>query len=692
MARLPTLDDLGARPVPVSRRGVASVRNAGAVADAVGGLGAQVAQIGQTMLEKEDKLSYAAARAALLKADVAARNELQDDPDYETFGARYNERMKAAREQAASMIKSRSDRSLFEAEAGIDVERGLGEVNGFARGKRIAAQKGTLAQGLIDLNEAGAGALDDATREQTIKAMNDLIDGGIKSGILTPEEAVARRRSAVQSYVTQQYNARMNRGDIDGASAILETNRGRIDGDLESRMDATLIEKRDDRDTSAAADTFFASGGGGAVKAGEKPSAPVSNDTIFRSLITQESGGRAQYGPATAYGRAEGVSQMLPGTAQQMARKVGVAWHPELMGDNNSKEAVAYQKLLGRAYFDEGMAKYKGDVRKALMYYHGGPDEKIWGPKTREYADSILNRVGVTDQQSPGHYDLNDALDWADGYAETQGWTPEKRDALKKKIASRIALDEQLKARQDEDIENRLWERADALQEKLTDPSQLGPDFYRLPAEKRRQFRAVMERNLTPVEPKANGEAAQGLSLFKIEHPDDFAKLNLSEYTGLVTTGELASLREEQAKIRTGDPEARNVDAEISATIGRFASKDMKLTGDKRDTSSILQVQRIMRNRLLAATGGKRKPTDADYREAFDYATMEVFVVGGSKTPLYKLQGNERIQVPSAKALSPATYKRIRDSLVRSDPSHDPTDADILAVYAEHRGKPGFWQ
>lgn len=152
-------------------------------------------------------------------------------------------------------------------------------------------------------------------------------------------------------------------------------------------------------------------------------------------------------------------------------------------------------------------------------------------------------------------------------------------------------------------------------------------------------------------------------------------------------------MREEQAKLRAGDPEARNLDSEISATISRFATKSMKLTGENRDTVGLLKIQDIMRNRLLAATGGKKKPTDADYREAFDHATMNVFVVGSwSNTPLYKLQGNERIQVPSAKALSPATYKRIRDSLVRNDPSHDPTDADILAVYTEHKGKPGFWQ
>jgi hypothetical protein len=59
-------------------------------------------------------------------------------------------------------------------------------------------------------------------------------------------------------------------------------------------------------------------------------------------------------------------------------------------------EAADYQRKLGRAYFDEGMQKYPGDIRSALMYYHGGPDQAQWGPKTHAYADAILNRLAGT--------------------------------------------------------------------------------------------------------------------------------------------------------------------------------------------------------------------------------------------------------------------------------------------------------
>lgn len=116
-------------------------------------------------------------------------------------------------------------------------------------------------------------------------------------------------------------------------------------------------------------------------------------DRVFSALVQQESGGRAGVaGQMTRYGRPIGATQLLPGTAQEMASKLGVAWRPELLR-GASREAEEYQLRLGRAYFDEGL-KVTGNIRDALHYYHGGPDRRLWGPKTRRYADEVLARVG----------------------------------------------------------------------------------------------------------------------------------------------------------------------------------------------------------------------------------------------------------------------------------------------------------
>jgi soluble lytic murein transglycosylase-like protein len=113
----------------------------------------------------------------------------------------------------------------------------------------------------------------------------------------------------------------------------------------------------------------------------------------FEALIQQESGGRpGAVGPQTKYGRALGMTQMLPETAKEMAAKLGMPFRPDLLR-GTSKQAAAYQRRLGKAYFEEGLAK-TGNLRDALHYYHGGPDRSLWGPKTRAYAQAVLGRMG----------------------------------------------------------------------------------------------------------------------------------------------------------------------------------------------------------------------------------------------------------------------------------------------------------
>jgi hypothetical protein len=116
-------------------------------------------------------------------------------------------------------------------------------------------------------------------------------------------------------------------------------------------------------------------------------------DRVFDALIMQESGGRAGIsGLPTPYGIARGLTQVLDATGADMARKLGIPWRPELMRAT-SAEGADYQRRIGRAYFEEGLAKYGGDIRKALAYYHGGPDQRKWGPKTRAYVEDVLARL-----------------------------------------------------------------------------------------------------------------------------------------------------------------------------------------------------------------------------------------------------------------------------------------------------------
>jgi soluble lytic murein transglycosylase-like protein len=98
-------------------------------------------------------------------------------------------------------------------------------------------------------------------------------------------------------------------------------------------------------------------------------------------------------GPQTPYGQAQGLAQVLPSTAKAVAEKIGLPWRPDLM-TGTSDTAAQYQRAIGKGYLDEALAA-TGNVTDALKYYHGGPNRKMWGPKTQAYAASILRRMGV---------------------------------------------------------------------------------------------------------------------------------------------------------------------------------------------------------------------------------------------------------------------------------------------------------
>lgn len=86
------------------------------------------------------------------------------------------------------------------------------------------------------------------------------------------------------------------------------------------------------------------------------------------------------------------MTQLLPTTAQGVARNLGVPYRADLL-TAKTPEGAAYQRALGEAYFNEGLSK-TGNVYDAARYYHGGPNRRQWGPKTNAYAESVLGRLG----------------------------------------------------------------------------------------------------------------------------------------------------------------------------------------------------------------------------------------------------------------------------------------------------------
>ena len=114
------------------------------------------------------------------------------------------------------------------------------------------------------------------------------------------------------------------------------------------------------------------------------------------AIAKQESGfNPGAIGPMTKYGKAQGMFQFLPSTA----KSYGI----DPLDPTQAANATA--KMLA-----ENLRKF-GTLEQAIMAHHGGPNTKIWGPKTRAYGDSVMGIMGNNQSiANPTQPDVDPAL------------------------------------------------------------------------------------------------------------------------------------------------------------------------------------------------------------------------------------------------------------------------------------------
>jgi len=91
-------------------------------------------------------------------------------------------------------------------------------------------------------------------------------------------------------------------------------------------------------------------------------------------------------GPATPYGRAQGIAQLIPDTASRL--NVDDPYDPD-------KAIEAQAKLMA-----ENIKKY-GNINDAISAYHGGTDRDNWGSKTQDYTAKVLQNYANFHSNQP---------------------------------------------------------------------------------------------------------------------------------------------------------------------------------------------------------------------------------------------------------------------------------------------------
>ncbi len=103
---------------------------------------------------------------------------------------------------------------------------------------------------------------------------------------------------------------------------------------------------------------------------------------LLRAVVHVESGGNPN---AVSEVGAQGPAQLMPTTAKSLGVKNAFDPRENIFGA---------AKLL-----DENLTRY-GNANDAILAYHGGTDQKNWGPKTRSYLEKVTNAYQGTKMPS----------------------------------------------------------------------------------------------------------------------------------------------------------------------------------------------------------------------------------------------------------------------------------------------------
>lgn len=423
------------------------------------------------------------------------------------------------------------------------------------------------------------------------------------AGLGDPEILASEERRAVSTAHGAIVNRYLADKDIDLASAYFEAHKDNLSAGDEASLSASLagpMQKRwaEQQFTAIAALPAI----GGEPGKGGSGTPVADGGAVIKALFPQ-----ARI-TSTYRSKDHPLTKANPGT-----------WH------NKSKAAVDTAPIPGMT-FDQYVKGVEGagyTVIEAINEAGKGRSKHATG----DHWHIVLGEGGGgAVSPSARRWDMQDITQRIYAQAEKQGWSLEQRDAVLGAAKDRIGFDEQLKARQEQDADRAASEWVLKQGAGFTDLSQMPANIRgNLSPDAARSYMGVAKSNAKPVEAVANGAAATSLELLRIRDPEKFAKEPLGKYAGSVTRAEMQGLLVEQAKMNKGDPDA-DIRAKVAATIGTYDTPDLGF-GDK-DTGPVkrVRVQKLMERELIAATGGKRKPTETELYQAFISATKEVVI------------------------------------------------------------------
>ena len=292
---------------------------------------------------------------------------------------------------------------------------------------------------------------------------SEVVDLGQRRG-WSPEMIMAEADKAESKAHLLIFNRMIEQDPVLAVSYARE-NGGRMRGQDLAAMDAQLaVASR-----RLAADRAVASitGERGPGLTGSE-SIDYQVDVLAPLVTSAESGSNPN---AVSPAGAMGLMQVMPETARQVAKDLGVPYREDLL-TGSSEQARSYQSMIGKAYLAQMLTRYGGNPTLALAAYNAGPGrvdawlkelgdpraggisnaawaEKIPFAETRSYVAKIMAAAA---QPAAAADPARTPLQLREQAAKFRSGDPEVDKAVRQQLEARAELLEYQKKAQDQGI------------------------------------------------------------------------------------------------------------------------------------------------------------------------------------------------------------------------------------------------
>ncbi|MBO9380021.1 peptidoglycan DD-metalloendopeptidase family protein [Sphingomonas histidinilytica] len=374
MPRLPTANDLGRRPIPRARISVASVPDPDEIGNAIARLGETVTRVGQERMEKADRLAYATSSADVDAENIRLQDALRDDPDFETIEQRFREGMSSAVARNAANLKDKLDRQVFEAQARVQVARGVAQIRQIASGKRRSAQAGAANTALAQTESTFVRSEDDIGRKAAAQTAREAISGAVASGAFTAEEAAAKQLAWDQRAHAGRANYLQASDRFDEAEDYLSNNEGLMSAEDVTRIRQNITMRGREKFARAIGDATEAWGRGEANAPSPSTFAPPVAGRVTSVIGDARPNGRVHGGIDLAVPEGTPVLASAPG-------KVVAVWNDEKNGGGLSMR-VDYGNgvVMGYAHLSRQNLKVGDTVNAGEAIGTSGSTGRSTGP------------------------------------------------------------------------------------------------------------------------------------------------------------------------------------------------------------------------------------------------------------------------------------------------------------------------